>query len=159
MSFNCIKDDKFDFHLEAFSSDKILFQDLSTWADSDQFEIPKEFLIKVLPPATREYIEIPVKVGIMNNISPYLPKRDGIYCIEFFSCGVTYRKSVGLFPELECCILKNFCDENNRDQAEKAKKHLELTKCSIMFNDADTAKESYQLTKTIADKLNCNCNC
>lgn len=159
---NCIKDKCFRFDLDVLDSSTILYQDLSDWVELDgDFEKPSSYEINIIPPGTNKGIPFTVNTNGKNNLSPTIPCRDGIYCIEFENCGVTYRKQVGIFPQIECCLQRVAGQGSKESQSKltEARKYLQMTKASVEFDNIESAQTSLQMVKSIMKNISCDCGC
>lgn len=154
----CIMDDSFDFYIDVVDSNKIMFQDLSKWSDEDGFDKPDSYDIEIIRPGRKDSETVTVSTAGYTNLAQHFNCQDGVYCFELSNCGSIYRKQIGIFSDLECCIKKAAINGSSQELQE-ARKYLELTKASIEFDNLDSAQTSLKMAKSIVKNLSCDCGC
>ena len=169
MSCSCIKgtDSKFDFTLESLDCQTLVFTDLSSWMDDENYIIPEQHLITVvLPNSVERQINIKprsntVIKGEDLGVGKCIP--DGIYCISIESCGIKYTRNASVTCQIECKIdelVKRLSKgEIDIERVTELRSDLEIIKSSIKIGQPKKAIDYHEILQTKLDNLNCECNC
>jgi hypothetical protein len=158
----CIKGE-YDFTAHAPDCDNLIYQDMSEWMEGEHYLLPKEYEVEVIPPGKKTGVRITSTYP--NSVRSTTEERgfkilDGVYCFKVTSCGVSYLKRTGLFPNLECCISRaKILLPEKRQEITKAEQLLESVKTSIELSDIKTAQAMLQIVKRMVDNLKCDCDC
>lgn len=159
---SCIKNNYF-FYAEAIDRKKILYQDLSEWMEGATYEIPETYEVTVVPPGQSTGYELTLLVESTNEITKDdIGKiKDGVYCFITTSCGVEYKRSVAIFPYIECCVKQAWAtlDVSYADQIREIERYLKLTKINAELNNVKLANSSLKIAKKLLENLKCDCNC
>lgn len=149
----------YNFHVQAIDTKIIIYQDLSDWMDDDGYSKPDTYLVKITPPRKFNSIDFIMKVDSTNRIdSSKLGKLlDGIYCFEAESCGVSYKKNVGIYPNIACCLKKAFLKDY--EKALEVKKHLHLFVLNVELGFIIEADKNLKIAKKLLDNIKCDCDC
>lgn len=166
----CLKN-VYDFYIEAYDSNRLIYTDLSEWMTDEPYIIPEFHEIKITPPGKKsEYTVLvkPLSTTIIESNSIGLSKlKDGVYkfSIEGSSpdsggCGKCYTKNKAVFPKLECCINNAFSTlpDSLYNDIKESEKMLLLSKKAVELQQFKQAEINYQISKSLIEKLNCDCN-
>lgn len=160
MSCSCIRG-VYDFHAKAVDTEKIVYKDLSDWMDEDNYLYPEKYTVYVTPPGTSKKQQLELFVNSTNNIQSFGKLKDGIYCFETTSCGVTYKKSVALFPNLECCLKQAWATlgEESIPKIEDIESFKKMAEINAEFNNVKAAAYNLDIAQKLLRNLKCDCSC
>ncbi len=158
---HCIKG-RYDFELLASSKDDLIYQDLSLWMGGDHYLLPEQYDITIIPPGNRSGALVSVHTGKSTRITSEdtgFQFEDGVYCFRADSCGVSYTRYKGIFPYIECCLLKArvLLWETKREQLEDVMEMLDSLKVKVELQDLTGAQDVLQVIKIKLHNLKCDC--
>lgn len=159
----CIKG-VYDFQVSAPNCDTILYQDLSDWMEGEHYLLDKQYDLQVLRPGAKYPVVIE---NVPSGTSLRLDEDqlgfkiiDGIYCFTVESCGKTYIRRAGIFPNLECCF--------KRAKIDKPDRLMEISEIELLFQsvhraielqDVQLAKHTLNVVEKQLRNLKCDCDC
>jgi hypothetical protein len=162
VSCGCIKGN-YSFYVEALDKDTLIYQDLSEWMEGDSYEFPTTYEVTIIPPASATGTTLELLVSSTNKItSEHIGAiLDGIYCFKVESCGVEYKRSIALFPWIECCVKQAWAtlDQSYADQIREIERQLKLSKINSELNNVKFANSNLKIAKKLLENLKCDCNC
>lgn len=155
---SCIRGN-YNFYAREVDKNGFRYQDLSDWMDEPGYTIPTTYSVTITPPATRNSVTLNLTVGGTNYITKEQlgSLKDGIYCFEVTSCGISYKRSIGLFPEMRCCIRQLYATENDPSKAQEVDNYLERASINIEFNNIQLAEKNLKIARRLLDNLKCSC--
>lgn len=167
----CIRG-KFDFYIKVIDTQTIVYNDLSKWMDEEPYIIPSNYTVSVkLPSGALLDVQVkPLTTTILKASELGISKfKDGIYCFtidplseESGGCGRQYTKSVGIFPNIECCLDSAF-SKLEEDHEYNGLKDVEMwllrAKNSSELEMENQALQEYTIAKRKLSKLDCGCHC
>ena len=158
----CIKGN-YLFSTEAIDSNNLLYTDLSDWMEGENYASPGPYSIMVIPPGKISPVTIQVDAQTTTKITNADLGGclvDGIYCFETFSCGVNYKRFVGIFPKLYCCIKKARATlpEKLLDKLDEVDREFKSLLVNIELQNSETAKRNYRIITKLLENLNCDCD-
>jgi len=160
MSCSCIKG-VYNFYVKAIDTEKIVYRDSSDWMEGDNYLSPDKYTVYVTPPATSKREKLELVVNSINIIQGIGKLKDGVYCFETTSCGVTYKKSVALFPHLECCLKQAWATlgEESIPKLEEIESYKKLAETNAEFNNVKAAASNLDIAQKLLRNLKCDCSC
>ena len=170
MSCSCIKgtDSKFDFKLESLDCSTLIFTDLSSWMDDDNYSIPNKHEISVTLPMSNKVIHLDINAGSSTvikgpnlGVGECIP--DGIYCFTIDSCGIKYTRNSAVTCQLECRLdelkVRLAKEEISLEKVNELQSYLDIIKSSAKNGQPKKAIEFHKVLNKKLDNLNCECNC
>lgn len=158
---SCIRGN-YNFHFEALDKQTFIYQDLSDWMDDPRYSFPETYEVSITPPGESSSTVLTLDVTNTNKIGQTdLPViRDGVWCFETTSCGYTYKRSVGIFYAIECCIAKAYATEPTRkhEKIKEVESFLRLAQAAISINNISQATDLYDIAYKKMNKIK-NCEC
>ena len=159
MDCSCIRG-TYNFYAEAIDKNTLVYQDLSNWMDETNYEFPDNYEVTITLPRQSIGSTYTLSVGSTNRLGTEEfagPLEDGVYCFEVSSCGKNYKKSVGLFPHIECCIKQAWATLGLEfeDKILEVEKHLNLAKINVELNNVITADSNLTIAKKLLENLKC----
>lgn len=162
---SCIRGRGYDFTLDTPDKKTLIYNDLSDWmneADGD-YQVPDTYSVSILPPASSTPVTLILNVGSSNKITKedLGSIRDGIYCFEVTSCGNTQKKSIGIFPSIECCIRQAYAvaPQSEIRKIEEVESYLRRASINVEMNNVKTAEKNLKIAKKLLENVKCDCNC
>ena len=159
MSCFCIEGN-YDFKVEAFDNKRFFYTDLSDWMLEEPYIIPDRHRINIIPPGVTKKYEVYVEPLSTTVI---LPEQlgcpilsDGIYCfivepkdLESGGCGIKYKRTVGMFPNLECCLMQAFSvlGDEHYEELKNVEKALTMAKNAVELEKIQEAMDMFKIAK------------
>jgi len=154
---SCIKGD-FNFKILASDFTDIIYQDLSEWMEGDHYLLPESYFVEVIPPGKKTGDKYEVFVNHSSRIK--LPcVRDGIYTFRVESCGTIFERRVGIFPEMECCLLKAKVQGFDIDSLIEISYMIDELKIQIELGSTLSAKDTLEILNKKLRNIKCDCGC
>lgn len=159
---SCIKG-VFGFYIKAIDTKKLIFKDASDWmTEEDNYSLPVSYTINVTPPGTGKQTTFTIIVA-SNNVLSWGENKliDGLYCVETDSCGVHYTRSIGIFPNIECCIKQAWATlpAEYRSRIEEVESYLKMASTNAELNNVKTATQNLKIAQRLLENLKCDCSC
>lgn len=162
MDCSCIRGN-FDCYVDYIDKDTLIYQDLSDWMIEEGYAEPTEYVVSVTPPASFSPISLSFKIGQLNKITAtdIGSIKDGVYCFEVESCGINYKRSKAIFPNLGCCVKQAWVTLGIewKTKIEEIENHLKLASINAEMNNVQTASKELIIAKKLLDNIKCDCNC
>lgn len=157
---SCIRGN-FNIYVKAIDKDTLVYHDLSEWMTDDGYIVPDTYSVTITPPATSKSTTLTLKTGSTNQIgvSELGSLKDGAYCFEVTSCGISYKKSVGLFPSLECCLKQAYATQSDVGKVDEVDSYLKRASINVELNNLQTASSNLSIAKALLENMQCDCNC
>ena len=151
----------FDFEIKAVDTETLVYKDLSDWMDDSNYVHPISYSIAITPPASSNKKTINVQVDSLNKIKEFGKLKDGIYCFETESCGVKCKKSIGIFPNAECCVKQAWVTlgEQFSDKLREVEDYLKQASINAEYNNVQKKKKNLLIAQKLLENLKCDCNC
>lgn len=159
---SCIRGN-YNVYVKALDKKTLIYQDLSDWMDEPRYDLPETYTVTVIPPGESTGVSLELNIRNTNRISEddLGCIKDGVWCFQTESCGTLYKRSVGIFYSIECCIRKAYATES--DKSYKAIKEVEmfvtLAKSAVSINNIQEATEFLEIAQKKLDRIKCDCNC
>lgn len=156
----CIRG-KFNFYVKAVDLENIVYKDSSDWMDDENYATPDEYVVKATPPGTGTATDFTVLVKHNNQLTFGGKLKDGIYCFEVDSCGKHYIRTVGLFPNIRCCIKQARAVLGNefRSRIDEVESYLDSAAYNAELNNVKTAGKNLKIAEKLLENLKCDCSC
>lgn len=149
--------------VKALDKDNIAYQDFSDWMTEDRYDIPESYYVTVIPPGESAGVTLQLKVFDINRITSFEVGRikDGVWCFQTESCGVRYKKSIGIFRSIDCCIRRALATEPDRryEAIKEVERLVLLSKVAVELNNNKEAMELLELAQDKMDRIKCDCDC
>lgn len=160
MKCSCIKGN-YNVWVDVIDRKTLLYQDISDWMDESRYDLPENYFVKITPPGKDSGGLLKLNVSGINKLTEKEigPLEDGIWCFQTDSCGVNYKRSVGIYYKIECCLKKAFATTDKYDQLKEVEKYLDLTKAAVSINNFSQAEEYLEITQDKLERIKCDCNC
>ena len=135
---------------------------MSDWMEEDRYDPPETYTVNVIPPGESTGYTLELNVQGFNKINKEDVGciKDGVWCFNTISCGEDYKKSIGIFYNIECCIAKAYATEPERQ--EEAIKEIEMwvkeAKVAVELNQIVQATEFLELAQNGLERIKCNCD-
>lgn len=136
----------------------MIYQDLSDWMEEDRYDFPDDYLITVITPGESAGTEYTLSIKNTNKLT-FDCIKDGIWCFQTESCGVSYKRYIGIFYSIECCIKKAYATEESYSTIKEVELFLNLTKAAISINNIKEASEYLEIAEKKLSRIKCDCNC
>lgn len=160
---HCIKG-RYNFEVLASDRKNIIYQDLSEWMAGDHYLLPDTYNLQIIPPGKKSpgaMVQATVGVSVRFTSEQLgFELEDGVYCFRVESCGVTYTRYKGIFPEIDCCLTKArvLLWETKREQIEDILEMLDSLKVKIELQDLTGAEDVLRIIKIKLYNLKCDCS-
>lgn len=163
----CIRGN-FNYYVKALDKHTLIYQDLSDWMEEDRYYVPEIYRVTVIPPGSVTGIKLDLSTKNVNRLTEEQLGciEDGIWCFETESCGVNYKRSVGIFYKIECCLRKAFAKIENcaipvgaYEKLKEVEMYLELCKSAAEINNYSESNEFLEIAQKKLDRIKCNCKC
>jgi hypothetical protein len=160
MACSCIRG-VYDFDLRVIDTETLVYKDLSDWMDDHNYIHPVSYDIYITIPASSSKKKITVQVDNLNKIKEFGKLKDGIYCFETESCGVKYKKSIGIFPNAECCIKQAWATlgEQFADKIREVENYLKDASVNAEYNNIQIASKNLLIAQKLLENIKCDCTC
>jgi len=162
MNCSCIRGN-YNIYVEALDKNTIIYQDLSDWMDDPRYSAPSEYDVQVIPPDGSTGKLITLSVLHTNRISSEVigPIEDGIWCFQTESCDKKYKRSVGIFYNIECCLIRAFATKPDRIYADlkEVEKYVDLAKSAVSIKNIQSATDCLEIAQKKLEIIKCDCNC
>lgn len=151
----------FRFYIKPVDLETLVFKDMSSWMDEAGYVDPTEYIVKITPPGTGTATEFTVLVKHNNQLTFGGKLKDGIYCFEVDNCGTHYIRTVGLFPNIRCCIKQARAVLGNefRSRIDEVESYLDSAAYNAELNNVKTAGKNLKIAEKLLENLKCDCSC
>ena len=151
---SCIRGN-YNASVKAIDKTTVMYQDMSDWMDT-----PDKYMIDIYKP-NEEKVSVEVRADRPVKIDQLGVVNDGIYTIETNSCGIRYKRRVGLFFNIECCIKKSYSlvEARLHPMIEEVREYVKMAKCAIEMNDFTLANDLFDIAQDKMERINCDCGC
>lgn len=153
----------YNFLVKSVDKDSFVYHDLSNWMVEDRYEVPETYDVVVTPPGKSEGISLVFYTEGINRVTSDDVGciKDGIWTFETVSCDTGYKRSVGIFYKIECCLKKAFATEpkKNYEALKEVEMFLNLSKSSVEIQNFKEASEYLKIAQSKLDIIKCDCNC
>jgi len=149
--------------VKALDKKNMVYQDFSDWMTEDRYTVPESYYVTVIPPGGGTGVTLELKVFDINRITEEEVGliKDGVWCFQTESCGVRYKKSIGIFYSIECCIRRAYATEPERryEAIKEVERFVNLSKAAVELNNLQEAMELLELAQDKMDRIKCDCDC
>lgn len=149
--------------VKALDKGTLTYQDFSDWMDEPRYEFPESYIVRIIPPGKGEGVLLELSTTKVNKLTSKEVGmiKDGMWCFQTESCGVTYKKTIGIFYSIECCIRKAWATEPERryDAIEEVERYVNLSKMAVELNNIKEATEHLEIAQDKLDRIKCDCDC
>lgn len=151
----------FNFYVKPIDSSTIIYKDASQWMDEERYDSPSEYVIKVTPPGTGTATEFTILVKHNNPLTFGGKLLDGLYCVQLSNCGTDYTRTVGLFPNLRCCIkqARATLGIEYKSRIDEVESYLDTAAVNAELNNVKTAGKNLKIAEKLLENLKCDCSC
>lgn len=158
---SCIRGN-YNFYVKALDNKTLIYKDMSDWMEEAQYDQPTTYDVVVIPPGESIGKTFEFKVSEVNKITTddFATIKDGVWCFQTVSCGVSYERSVGVFYSIECCIRKAYAQmPQNEEHIREVERYINAAKSAISIGKNNEAAEYLEIAQVKMNRLNCNCDC
>lgn len=150
----------YNFYVKAVDTETLIYKDLSDWMDDEGYLTPSKYTVKLTPPGTGTSKSLELSVSSNNKIDIGKLK-DGIYCFETDSCGKNYKRSVGIFPNIECCVKQAWATLGLefKSKIEEVESYLKAASINAELNNVKTATQNLKIAGKLLENIKCDCSC